>query len=155
MSAKVNLYRGFVIEVGMNAEYVSLLLREDDEHPFELGVLLSDAEASDQADRFERAAAAIRSLIDTHERPGVEPSGVPAEQGADALAGGSSDGGSPETERAMASATPGRSELDEPDELDDLRPCPSCGASFRAAETHWSLFPEPMGGYICPTVHPA
>ena len=32
----------------------------------------------------------------------------------------------------------------------NLRPCPACGAPLKADETHWSLFPEPMGGYICP-----
>ena len=39
--------------------------------------------------------------------PGAEPSGLPAIQRADALAGCASDGGSPETERAIAQATPG------------------------------------------------
>ena len=38
---------------------------------------------------------------------GQTPSGVPADQRADALADCSSDGGSPETERAIAQATPG------------------------------------------------
>ena len=30
------------------------------------------------------------------------------------------------------------------------RPCPACGAALKPSETHWSLFPEPMGGYVCP-----
>ena len=30
------------------------------------------------------------------------------------------------------------------------RPCPACGAALAPADTHWSLFPEPMGGYLCP-----
>ena len=32
----------------------------------------------------------------------------------------------------------------------ETRPCPACGAPLRDDETHWSLFPEPMGGYACP-----
>lgn len=32
----------------------------------------------------------------------------------------------------------------------EQRPCPACGALLREDETHWSLFPEPMGGYVCP-----
>jgi hypothetical protein len=35
---------------------------------------------------------------------------------------------------------------------DDTRPCPACGAQLRSDDTHWSLFPEPMGGYVCPRV---
>jgi len=35
---------------------------------------------------------------------------------------------------------------------DETRPCPACGAPLAAADTHWSLFPEPMGGYVCPQV---
>jgi uncharacterized Zn finger protein (UPF0148 family) len=34
----------------------------------------------------------------------------------------------------------------------DTRPCPACGATLRPDDTHWSLFPEPMGGYVCPAV---
>jgi hypothetical protein len=30
------------------------------------------------------------------------------------------------------------------------RPCPACGAMLAYNETHWSLGPAPMGGYICP-----
>jgi hypothetical protein len=30
------------------------------------------------------------------------------------------------------------------------RPCPACGAVLGRDETHWSLMPEPMGGYVCP-----
>jgi len=30
------------------------------------------------------------------------------------------------------------------------RPCPACGETLGPDETHWSLFPAPMGGYICP-----
>lgn len=43
-----------------------------------------------------------------------------------------------------------RNEADTDDE--DLRPCPSCGMTLRADATHWSLLPDPMGGYICPTI---
>ena len=32
-----------------------------------------------------------------------------------------------------------------------IRPCPACGAPLAEGETHWSIFPSPMGGYICPT----
>jgi hypothetical protein len=32
----------------------------------------------------------------------------------------------------------------------ETRPCPACGARLREDETHWSLYPEPMGGYVCP-----
>jgi hypothetical protein len=35
-------------------------------------------------------------------------------------------------------------------ELGEMRPCPACGAPLAEDETHWSLFPEPMGGYVCP-----
>lgn len=30
------------------------------------------------------------------------------------------------------------------------RPCPACGAMLAPSETHWSIIPAPMGGYICP-----
>ena len=77
-----------------------------------------------------------RATPDTHvERPGAEPSGVPAEQGAGALAGGSSGRGSPETERAMASATPGRTDFlpASRDGLDDAPSSPSRGAGIAPA----------------------
>jgi hypothetical protein len=32
----------------------------------------------------------------------------------------------------------------------EARACPACGATLRADETHWSIFPEPMGDYVCP-----
>jgi hypothetical protein len=32
----------------------------------------------------------------------------------------------------------------------ETRACPACGATLRADETHWSIFPEPMGDYVCP-----
>jgi len=31
-----------------------------------------------------------------------------------------------------------------------LRDCPACGAPLADDETHWSIFPEPMGDYVCP-----
>jgi len=34
--------------------------------------------------------------------------------------------------------------------MTDPRPCPACGAPLSIEDTHWSLFPEPMGGYVCP-----
>lgn len=36
----------------------------------------------------------------------------------------------------------------------EVRPCPACGAPIGIAESHWSLFPEPMGGWVCPPVAP-
>lgn len=53
-------------------------------------------------------AAAFGPHVDPILRPGAEPSGVLRDQRAGALRSGSPDGGSPETERAIASATPGR-----------------------------------------------
>jgi hypothetical protein len=38
--------------------------------------------------------------------------------------------------------------LSQPEE--DTRPCPACGATLRESDTHWSLYPSPMGGYVCP-----
>ena len=62
-----------------------------------------------------RAAIVGGIPIDTHQGPGAELSGISAIQRADALAGGSSDGGSPETERAIAQATPGPTASGQPD----------------------------------------
>lgn len=72
--------------------------------------------------------SAPAASTDTHSGPGSKPSGVPADQGADALAGSSSDGGSPETERAIAGspASPGP------------RLCAACGRDLA------SLPPSPM-----------
>lgn len=32
----------------------------------------------------------------------------------------------------------------------ETRPCPACGAALLPDQTHWSLFPDPMGGWECP-----
>lgn len=45
---------------------------------------------------------------------------------------------------------------DEPDAIEQVapqpetRPCPACGAALKGDETHWSIYPSPMGGYVCP-----
>lgn len=49
-------------------------------------------------------------VVDTHSRPGAEPTGVPGAQRADALPGGPSAGDSAGSERAIARATPGRTD---------------------------------------------
>lgn len=41
------------------------------------------------------------------------------------------------------------------DPVVETRPCPACGAALRPEDTHWSLWPEPMGGYVCPAVDDA
>ena len=30
------------------------------------------------------------------------------------------------------------------------RPCPACDVLLAEEQTHWSLGPEPIGGYVCP-----
>ena len=48
--------------------------------------------------------------------------------------------------RSVSPSLPDRTEAGE------SRPCPACGVLLRPDETHWSLGPEPMGGYVCPEV---
>lgn len=77
---------------------------------------------------------------DTHKRSGAEPSGVTRTSSADARRATSSDGGSPETERAMASATPERSQLPE------QHPDPAPRYRFRPRSDRYD-FPRFTGPY--------
>ena len=35
------------------------------------------------------------------------------------------------------------------------RRCPACGLTLQVYETHWSVFPNPAGAYVCPAAPPS